>query len=72
MKRGTPPTRQELADLAISPKMKAVICAVLAQEYPQVRAELTGFARELNADRTFPYHLIQRATTAVTERAATQ
>lgn len=72
MKRGTPPTHQELADLAISPKMKAVICVVLAQEYPQARGELTGFARKLNADRTFPYHLIQRASDSGIERTATQ
>jgi len=58
------PTRTEVENVPISPQLKAVILAALAQRYPEGRAELAGLARKLNVERTFPFHLVQRVTTS--------
>ncbi len=60
LKRGTAPPRAELENIALLPALKAAIVTELAMEYPHSRAELLAFARELNIERGFPYHLVQR------------
>jgi len=57
-----PPTRDQLDALVLPPEVKAVLLAMLSQEYPPARTELAGFARQLNVSRTFPYHLVHRVT----------
>jgi tetratricopeptide (TPR) repeat protein len=55
-----PPT--DLDGVVITISSKAVLLAFLAQQHPNQRAALAAAARRLNVERTFPYHLIQRAT----------
>ncbi len=59
LKRGTAPTRAEMESLDLAPELKAIMLAELCQEFPQARAELAGFARSLNTNRGFPYHLVR-------------
>jgi len=46
-------------------QLKAALVAQLAQLDSPARAELASLARRLNVERTFPHHLIQRATEPV-------
>ena len=62
--RTTAPTRSEVESVALPPQIKAVLLASLAQQFPQARTELAGFARELNVERVFPFHLVRRVTAA--------
>jgi tetratricopeptide (TPR) repeat protein len=58
----TAPTVQALADIQESLQLKAVMVACLAQVHPEQRDRLNALARKLNVDRSFPYHLVERAT----------
>jgi tetratricopeptide (TPR) repeat protein len=52
----------EVQDLALQAKLKAVLLVALAQRFPENSSELLRFARLLNVDRAYPYHLIRRLT----------
>jgi tetratricopeptide (TPR) repeat protein len=56
------PTQSALDAIVLSPTLKAALLADLAATHPDRRKELNAAARQLNVDRSFPYHLIQRAT----------
>ena len=60
LKRGVPPALTEAQNMNIQPQVKAIMFAMLSQEYPQARAELAGVARNANAEHSFPYQLVQR------------
>ena len=60
LKRSTPPTLAEAQSMVIQPQVKAVMFAMLSQEYPQARAELASVANSANAERAFPYQLVRR------------
>ena len=62
LERNTPPTHAEARDLALMPQLKAELLADLALKHPQARNDLAPLARQLNVQRTFPFHLVQRAT----------
>ena len=64
LSRGTAPARAEAENIAQAPQQKAVILALLAQQYPQVRTSLASLARALNVERHFPYYLVRRVTAA--------
>jgi tetratricopeptide (TPR) repeat protein len=55
----------DLKAVALQPQLKAALAAWLSATQPSNRVELAAFARRLNVERTFPYHLIQRATERV-------
>lgn len=56
------PSRAQAEDVTISPQLKAVLLTELSQEYSQSRTELAAYARTMNVNRGFPYHLVQRVT----------
>jgi hypothetical protein len=60
--RGVPPTRADAEGVTVPPELKAVILTVLSQDFPQARAELAEFARQMNVGRGFPCHILRRAT----------
>jgi tetratricopeptide (TPR) repeat protein len=62
LSRGSPPSHEEAQSIDLSPQVKAIIFTALSQQYPQARSELAGWARELNVERTFPYHLVRRVS----------
>jgi tetratricopeptide (TPR) repeat protein len=59
---GEPLSVADAKELTLAPQLKAVVLATLALQSPQEQAGLTALARELNVERDFPYHLVQRAT----------
>jgi tetratricopeptide (TPR) repeat protein len=64
LKRNIPPTLAEAQSIIVQPQLKAVMFAMLSQEYPQSRAELAGVARNANAEHAFPYQLVRRVASA--------
>jgi tetratricopeptide (TPR) repeat protein len=62
LRRATVPAQAELDDIILPPNSKAILFAALAQQYPAKRAEFAAAARRLNVSRSYPYHLLQRAT----------
>jgi tetratricopeptide (TPR) repeat protein len=58
------PAGSELDSVIVPSNSKAILLAMLAQKFPAKRGELAAMARKMNVDRSFPYHLIQRATGA--------
>jgi len=55
-----PPGVEEVVDLTIPTKLKAIALTYLAAKFPQQKTEYTGMARKLNVDRSYPHHLIAR------------
>jgi tetratricopeptide (TPR) repeat protein len=64
LRSSTPPTLSAVEDLVLQPQEKAALVAILAQRHPSLRGELAAFARKLNVERTFPFHLVQSVTSA--------
>ncbi len=60
--RGPDVPLDELLDVYLDPRLAAVLLADLSLRWPEREAELLAAARALNHDRTFPFHLIERAT----------
>ncbi len=58
----TAPTPAEVDEVELPPQFKAILLADLAVMHPERRDELAGQSRRLNVDRSFPYHLVNRAT----------
>jgi tetratricopeptide (TPR) repeat protein len=50
----------ELMDLPIPPKTKAILLVALAQRFPAQAPEYLAKVRLLNVERSFPYHLLTR------------
>jgi tetratricopeptide (TPR) repeat protein len=57
----TAPTQAAVDDVQMPAQYKAILLAELAVTHPDQREMLGSLARRLNVDRTFPYHLINRA-----------
>ena len=57
----TPPVKEQLDAVVVSPTEKALLCVALAQRFPAQREELRALARKLNVEPAFPFHLIRRA-----------
>lgn len=57
----TAPTQAALDDVQLPAQYKAILLAELAVTHPDQREMLGSLARRLNVDRSFPYHLINRA-----------
>ncbi len=51
-----------LDDLVIGPKPQSILLTVLAQMHPEKAAALNAAARQLNFDRSYPFHLVRRVT----------
>jgi tetratricopeptide (TPR) repeat protein len=58
----TVPTTAELEDVELPPQIKAIFLTALFQKHKETHKELASFARRLNVQRVFPYHLVQRVT----------
>jgi hypothetical protein len=56
------PTPSVLDDIIFPAPLKAALIANLAMTHPDRRDKLNAAARQLNVERSFPYHLVQRAT----------
>jgi len=56
------PSPSSLADIIVPAPLKAALIADLAVTHPDRRDKLNAAARQLNVERSFPYHLVQRAT----------
>jgi hypothetical protein len=56
------PTPSALDDIIFPAPLKAALIANLAMTHPDRRDKLNAAARQLNVERSFPYHLVQRAT----------
>jgi hypothetical protein len=65
------PSPESLDNLNLAVKSKAALVANLAVMHPEARGQLNALAGRLNVERSFPYHLIQRATSGpVAQQAA--
>lgn len=64
LQRGMPPTRAEAESFILYPQVKAMVLAMLLQEYPQARADLADLALKSNAELGFPSHLVHRLASA--------
>lgn len=62
LRSAAPPSRDQLDEIVLHPRIKALLLAVLATRFPQKKAELATMARRLNVSRSPPYHLVKRAT----------
>ena len=62
------PSLEDLADLSLEPRSKAVALLNLSQFHPGAAPALRALARQLNVERVFPYHLIQSLTKAPLEK----
>jgi tetratricopeptide (TPR) repeat protein len=51
-----------LEEMEFPSQLKALLLADLAMIYPEKREQLNASARQFNVERSFPYHLVQRAT----------
>src|SRR4026208_782912 len=51
------PSREEIDSVVLPSDAKALLPAVLAQQYPDRRTELVAACRRLNVERSFPFHL---------------
>src|SRR5581483_10260321 len=58
------PTPEAIQHLDESLRFKAIMVACLGAAHPESHEQLNALARKLNVDRVFPYHLINRATSA--------
>jgi tetratricopeptide (TPR) repeat protein len=58
----TAPVQWALDDTVFQARFKAGLLALLAQTHPSMRERLNTAARQLNVERVFPYHLVERAT----------
>ena len=61
LSKQTPPTAEELDELAVTPKLKAIIVTVLAQKFPALQSDLEARASTLNTELDYPHYLIARA-----------
>jgi tetratricopeptide (TPR) repeat protein len=61
---GQVPTDAEVAALSIPPQNKALVAAHLQFQHPTQSARFKQIARQLNVDRVYPFHLIQRSIAA--------
>jgi len=59
---GAAPDPAAVQEVNLPPRMKAVLIALLSQQYPEHRSELATLARRLNVERNFPFHLVRRVT----------
>ena len=57
-----PPSLSEARELALRPQLKAILLLAVTTWHPETRAELTPLIRQLNVERTFPFHLVRRGT----------
>lgn len=64
LRKADAPSINELKSVAARPSLKALLLVELAARHPQAQAEYTELARRLNVERSFPYHLIRKATAA--------
>jgi hypothetical protein len=55
------PADDEIAALSMMPQSKALIAAVLRLQHPAQADRFKRMARNLNVERVYPYHLIQRS-----------
>ena len=62
LRRAADPEQADLDDIILAPSTKAILLAALAQQHPAARERLCSAARKVNVSRSYPYHLIQRAT----------
>jgi hypothetical protein len=62
LRSSTPPELVQLEELMLDVQEKALFVTLLACQHPSKKAEFNALARALAVDRTFPYHLIQKAT----------
>lgn len=60
LRRATPPARAELDEFSLPAESKATVVALLAQQYPSVRAEFLPVVAKLNVVPGYPQHLIQQ------------
>ena len=62
LRSSTAPSREQLDEVVLPADSKAILLAVLAHQFPEQRGELCAASRRLNVERSFPFHLVQRAT----------
>ena len=62
LSKPTPPSHDELDEIAIGTELKASVLTALAQMHPDHRAEFAKLARALNVNLAFPHHLLERGT----------
>jgi hypothetical protein len=60
LERGQPVPLNEVLNLSLNPKYKAILMLALAQQFPQQSRDFTAFIKKLNVERSFPFHLINR------------
>lgn len=61
LRQATPPTADELREIITQPDRKALLLAVLAQQFPEQKDEFSASARLLNVGRPLTYYLVQKA-----------
>lgn len=61
---GQAPTDAEIEALSIPAHNKALVAAVLRFQHPTQSARFNQIARQLNFERVYPFHLIQRSIAA--------
>ena len=62
----TPPTVASAQEVALPPRLKAMVLTAVIAWHPEARAELAPLIRRLNAERIFPFQFMQRATLPAT------
>ena len=62
LRSASEPTQAELDAVYFPANAKSILLAYLSMRHPARRADLASAARQLNVERGFPYHLLQRAT----------
>jgi tetratricopeptide (TPR) repeat protein len=60
----SPPSDLELASLSTGAREKAILAATLQYLHPAQAKRFGQLARQLNVERVYPYHLIQRITSS--------
>lgn len=51
---------EDIEDLLMQPRVKAILLVVLAQEVPQMKTQCLDLAEKLNHSRGFPLHLLRK------------